>query len=102
MIETVRAMRSISRCSGDFSSETPAVSEKMRPNSVLQAGGEHDRPAGARGHARAHEDEVRHVDGGQVLLEDGVGRLAHRVGLAGEGDVDGRHLVLADERARRR
>ena len=36
MIETVRAMRSISRCRGDFSSATPAVSSKMRPNSVLR------------------------------------------------------------------
>ena len=35
MIETVRAIVSISRCNGDFSSDTPLVSVKMWPNSVL-------------------------------------------------------------------
>ena len=34
MIDTVRAITSISRCSGDFSSATPAVSLKILPNSV--------------------------------------------------------------------
>ncbi len=34
MIETVRAIVSISRCSGDFSSDTPLVSVKMWPNWV--------------------------------------------------------------------
>ena len=64
---------------------------------MFEAGGEDDRLAGARGDARAHEHEVGHVDGGKLFVDDRVGGLADGVGLAGEGDVDGRHLVLADE-----
>ena len=63
----------------------------------LEPGGEDDGTAGARGHAGAHEDEVGHVDRRQLLLDDRVGRLAHRVRLAGEGDVVGRELVLTHE-----
>ena len=66
----------------------------MRPNSGLEPGREHDRPAGPGGHARAHEHQVRHVDGGQFLLDDRIGGLADRVRLTGEGDVVGRELVL--------
>ncbi len=36
MIDTVRAIVSISRCNGDFSSETPLVSVKMWPNWVFR------------------------------------------------------------------
>ena len=49
----------------------------MRPNSVFSPVAKTTAPPGARGHARAHEDEVRHVDRRQLLLDDRVGRLAH-------------------------
>ncbi len=67
----------------------------MRPNSVSRPVAVTTPAAVAGRHRGAHEHHVRHVDGGDVLVQDGVGRLAHRVGLAGEGDVVGRHLVLA-------
>ncbi|MCX6374161.1 MAG: hypothetical protein NTX16_14020, partial [Actinobacteria bacterium] len=57
------------------------------PELGLEPGGEDDGAAGARGHTGAHEHEVGHVDRRQLLLDDGVGRLAHCVRLAGQGDV---------------
>ena len=62
----------------------------------MEAGVEDDRPARSCSHGRAHEHEVRHVDRGELLLDDRVRSLAHRVRLAGEGYVDGRHLILTD------